>query len=390
MSNNSTIIIVGASFAGLKTAWDLRHKLSSDHRILVFSNKPTTTIRASFPRVVFEDVKLEDITIDLAKNFEGTGIEFICDPLVSVDQENDVIVTAAGRYEYDFLVLATGARHAYDELPGSREFALSVCDPARIMETKEALLNFTGGDVYGGVGAGYTPCDGPPMEMLMDLDHRLRMLGLRDKANLHYFTDKGRLLPPGGPQVWERLECLFREREIHVHLNVDLVRLDSTLLHFKDGATKPYDLCLLIPPYRGIHALEGSGLTDARGFVPVSPQTMRADKSTRYNVYAVGDAIANPGPKQGHLALIQAGVAAAHLAWRITGEGTVPAYLPEFKCVMDLGGGHGLYMYSQWLSDGSVVEIQSGPEPYASKIRFEEMLCELRGDIGDLHLKMIK
>jgi sulfide:quinone oxidoreductase len=390
MSKPRTIVIVGASFAGIKAAWDLRRELSHEHEILLFSNYAETIIRASFPRVIFEDVPLADMTIDLASNFAGTGIQFVHDPLVRVDQDANAIVTERGRYDYDYLVLATGARHAYEALPGSREFAKCICDRERILETKEAILNFQGGVFYGGVGAGYTPCDGPPMEIIMDLDYRLRELGVRDNAELHYVTDKSRLLPPGGPPVWSYLGELFRRRDVHVHVNTELVRLDEKQLHFGDGSVAPYDLCVIVPPFRGIRALEDSGLTDARGFVPVSLQTMRADQSKLFNVYAVGDAIAYAGPKQGHLALMQAAVAAAHIAWRINRTGVVPSFLPEFKCVMDLGGGNGLYMYSQWLSDGDVIDIEEGPAPYRSKIRFEELFYELRGNIGDLHLQMVK
>lgn len=66
------------------------------------------------------------------------------------------------------------------------------------------------------------------------------------------------------------------------------------------------------------------------------------------------------------------------------------AYLPEFRCVMDQGGGEGLYLYSQYMSDGDVLEIELGAEPYASKILFEELFMEKRGDIGELHHQMIK
>lgn len=46
--------------------------------------------------------------------------------------------------------------------------------------------------------------------------------------------------------------------------------------------------------------------------------------------------------------------------------------------------------YSQYMSDGDVMEIQLGPEPYESKIRFEQIFLEKRGDIGELHHQMIK
>jgi hypothetical protein len=57
---------------------------------------------------------------------------------------------------------------------------------------------------------------------------------------------------------------------------------------------------------------------------------------------------------------------------------------------MDQGGGNGLYLYSQYISDGDVQEIKLGPETYQSKIRFEQIFLEKNGDIGELHHQMIK
>jgi sulfide:quinone oxidoreductase len=385
-----TTIIVGGSFAGIKAAWGLRHLLDARHRVVVISDKPRTTFRASFPRVIFENLDPEKITMDLVDNFKDSGIEFICDPMTGVDQAKDEVVCQNQRYHFDYLILATGARHAYEILPGSSEFAYSVCDPAKILKTREALLNFKGGDFFAGVGSGYTPCDGPPMEILMDIDHHLREAGVRDKTRLHYISDKECLLPPAGPQITRYLDELFAKREIIVHREVHLVRMDEKILHFKDGKTMPYDMCVLVPPYRGIEALQNSGLTNERGFVPMDWNTMRADESIHRNIYAIGDCIGNAGPKQGHLALMQATIAAEHVAWRINGKGSVRAYLPEFRCVMDQGGGNGLYLYSQYMSDGDAVEIKLGAEPYQSKIRFEQIFMEKKGDIGELHHQMIK
>jgi len=384
------IVIVGGSFGGIKSAWDLRNKLPRRHRITLISDKPETIIRASFPRVVFEDVPLEELALDLARNFKGTGIEFIHDRLVKIDQTGNQIITDEGKRKFDFLVIATGARHAYELIPGSREYAKSICDPSRILETKKAILDFREGDFYSGVGAGYTPCDGPPLEMLMGLDYRLRKLGSRDRARLSFITDKENLLPPGGPTTWIYLEKLLQKREINALLGVELTRLDADCLYFEDGSKKPYNLCLLIPPYRGVKGVHDSGLTDDLGFVPVEQNTMRAQKSENSNIYAVGDAAAIPGPKQGHLALMQAGVAAAHIAWRINRKGEVPSYLPEFKCVMYLGGGKSLQLYSQWMSDGDVEVVKASHQAERSKIKFEELFFSHRGNIGELHRKMIK
>jgi len=386
----SDIVIVGGSFGGIKSAWDLRNRLPRRHRITLISDKPKTIFRASFPRVVFDDIPLEELTLDLSKNFAGTGIEFICDRLVAIDQTGNQIITAGGRRKFDYLVVATGARHAYEVIPGCREYAVPMCDPSRILETKKAILDFRDGDFYAGVGAGFTPADAPSMEILMGLDYRLRRLGCRDRVRMSFVTDKEKLLPPGGPTTWNYLADLFKKRGINALLGVELNKLDADYLYFEDGSRKPYDLCVLIPPYRGVKDLKESGLTDERGFIPIEMNTMRAKQSENGNIYAVGDAAATPGPKAGHLALMQAGVAAAHIAWRINRKGVVPSYLPEFKFVMYLGGGKSLYMYSQWMSDGDVEMAKPSRQAELSKIKFEKTFLARRGNIGELHRRMIK
>ena len=70
----ATTLVVGGSFAGIKLAWDLRHRLDGGHRILLLSDKPRTVFRASFPRVLFQNLDLEAITMDLAANFRAEGL----------------------------------------------------------------------------------------------------------------------------------------------------------------------------------------------------------------------------------------------------------------------------------------------------------------------------
>src|SRR5207248_512440 len=101
--------------------------------------------------------------------------------------------------------------------------------------------------------------------------------------------------------ITQYLDEHFAKRGIIVHKDVYLVKIDKTTLYFKDGQTMPYDMCLLVPPYRGVEALETCNLANERGFVPIDLTTMRADQSSHGNIYAVGDCIGNPGPKQGHI-----------------------------------------------------------------------------------------
>jgi hypothetical protein len=42
------------------------------------------------------------------------------------------------------------------------------------------------------------------------------------------------------------------------------------------------------------------------------------------------------------------------------------------------------------MSEGDGLKIELGEEPYKSKIRFEEIFMEKKGDVGELHHQMIK
>jgi len=132
-----------------------------------------------------------------------------------------------------YLVIATGSRYAYDAIPGFTEYAIPFCDSTRILETKKAILDFREGDFYGGVGSGFTPADGPIMEIVMGLDYRLRKLGIRDKARLNFITDKGKLLPPGGADYMEIPRVTFKKRGIKAFLGVETNKLDADYLHFE-------------------------------------------------------------------------------------------------------------------------------------------------------------
>jgi NADH dehydrogenase FAD-containing subunit len=61
-----------------------------------------------------------------------------------------LVTAAGGKRKYDYLVVATGARHAYEVIPGLREFAVPWRDASRIMEAKKTILNFREGKFFAG------------------------------------------------------------------------------------------------------------------------------------------------------------------------------------------------------------------------------------------------
>ncbi len=59
-----------------------------------------------------------DITFPLAPTFETHGIDFIHGEATQLDIAGKKVVTSAGTYGYDYLVIATGYRNDYAVVPG--------------------------------------------------------------------------------------------------------------------------------------------------------------------------------------------------------------------------------------------------------------------------------
>jgi dihydroorotate dehydrogenase len=53
-------------------------------------------------------------------------------------------------------------------------------------------------------------------------------------------------------------------------------------------------------------------------------------------------------------------------------------------------GGRSLQLCSQWMSDGDVEVVKASHQAELPKIKFEKLFVRHRGNIGELHRKMIK
>lgn len=117
------ILIVGASFGGMTTAYELRKRLSSGQRdITVISKDPRFTFIPSLPWVALGSRSLDQISFDLAGSFARKDIEFVHAGVTRIEPETRQVFTDAGEYAYDVLVIAIGHRSANEAVPGLGPF----------------------------------------------------------------------------------------------------------------------------------------------------------------------------------------------------------------------------------------------------------------------------
>lgn len=115
MSNKSIparVVIVGAGFAGLNAAKRLRR--IKDVNVTLIDRENHHLFQPLLYQVAMAALSPADIAVPIRNLFAGAvNIRVIKTEAHSVDLENRRVLTDAGDYSYDYLLLACGATHAY-------------------------------------------------------------------------------------------------------------------------------------------------------------------------------------------------------------------------------------------------------------------------------------
>jgi sulfide:quinone oxidoreductase len=302
-------------------------------------------------------MKPKDVTFPLRPVYDKHGIDFRQAKAVALYPEGDAAdatpqieveytdPSKAGKREritYDYLINATGPKLNFGATPGLGPdgHTHSVCTYSHAEEAAKALDDVIAKLRRGerqrlviGVGHGTCTCEGAAFEYTFNVEHELREAGVRDLAEVVYFTNEHELgdFGVGGmsfmqngfittSQLWT--ESLFRERDVRWITGAHPERIDEGRIHYEllDGTKHvlDFDFAMLLPPFRGadLQAFDHDGndisgeVFAPSGFLKVDAdytakpmEDWRAEDwpstyvSPRYaNVFGVGIAFAPPHP----------------------------------------------------------------------------------------------
>ncbi|MDF0727726.1 FAD-dependent oxidoreductase [Cytobacillus sp. S13-E01] len=372
------IIIAGGGFGGIVAAQSLRNELGNEHDILLISNLDKFYMRAAFPGVALGHINPEEIVLSLPELLHKRNIDFLAGEIEKVDPKEQKVYSSDQTIDYDYLVMAMGAHFAYEKIPGFKDYGHSLQTIDMALKLRKAISSFKGGTFVAGV-AQNSPCEGPALEVLFQLDHYLREKGKRDQTEFHYFTAKPVAFAPGGPVVQDFVKEQFEKHNIHLHVNVELSEIAENEVRFKDGHALESQLSFIMPAYEGPKGLQGSGLVGEGGFVPVNEQL----RSVHYpNVFATGDMIQMVGPKMGHNAMAGAKVIARNIAHELRVSNANALYTPEVLCVMEMGGDNAAYIEADTIWGGTRSKVPvTGPVAAFMKKSFKEYFVREQGNI---------
>ena len=112
-------------------------------------------------------------------------VDLIVDRAVRIHPDAGTVQLERGAsVEWDYLVIATGARLMHDRIPGLVEGAYGFYSLEDAQRLREELRRFRGGRVLVGIGGIPYKCPPAPVEFVFMLEEYLRKRGLRDRSSV--------------------------------------------------------------------------------------------------------------------------------------------------------------------------------------------------------------
>ncbi len=348
------IVVVGAGFAGHTAALYLGHYLGKKHDVIMVNKYDYFVFVPSLVWVGTGRMAPEKTIIRLEPVYRRMRVNFVHGALKEIHPEPEdeyIVVERAGdgkleRIDYDYLIIATGPYLNFDATPGlgpHHGTTYSICTYDHAVETQKAYLELvkrleSGGraKIVIGTGHGTATCQGAAFEYISNIHKDLVRRGIRDRAELVFFSNepalgdfgirgvkaryKGRLITSA-----EFVEAVFRDFGIKWEIGRAVHKVEPGRIYWEDmdgnyGETT-YDFAMLVPQFKGhgIHIKvlgpNGEDLHDRifnpSGFVIVdgiyglpydrlerNPDAWPAVYQNPWypNIFAAGIAFAPPGP----------------------------------------------------------------------------------------------
>lgn len=390
------IVILGAGIGGMTMAYEMREQARAQDKVTVISNHAFFQFTPSNPWVAVNWRTKDDITLQVAPHLARKGIDFIPVGAKRVHPEKNQIELEDGRsVDYDFLIIATGPKLAFDEVEGlgPKGHTQSVCHVDHAVEAGRAWDEFVkdpGPIVVGAVQG--ASCYGPAYEFAFIMDTDLRRRRIRSKVPMTFVTAEpyiGHLGLGGVGDSKGLMEAAMRHRHIRWICNAKVTRVEAGKMfvteHHEDGTVKkehelPFKYSMMLPAFKGIDAVFGiEGLTNPRGFIVADPY----QRNPRFqNVYSVGVCVAIPPveatpvptgtPKTGYM--IETMVTATAHNIRAVLDGKEPDQKATWNavCLADFGDTGAAFVALPQIPPRNVNWFKEGKWVHLAKVAFEK------------------
>jgi len=395
------IVIMGAGIGGMPAAYELRELLPKTHRITVVSAVDYFQFVPSNPWVAVGWRQREDIVLKVGPLLARKGIDFIAQAVTQIDAPANRLTLADGQaLDYDYLVITTGPKLSFDEVPGAGPafsggggHTHSICsvDHAQAFWADyQAFLDNPGPVVIGAMPL--ASCFGPAYEFAFILDADLRKRKLRHKVPITFVTSEpyiGHLGLGGVGDSKSMMESEMRGHDMKWITNARTTRVEAGKLFatqvdelgnvFKEHEL-PFKLAMMLPAFKGVAAVAAvPGLCNPRGFVLIDEH--QRSKAFR-NIFAAGVCVAIPpvevtpvptgAPKTGYMIETMVTAITHNIAADLAGQPATAQATWNAICLADMGDTGAAFVALPQIPPRNVNWFKKGKWVHVAKIAFEK------------------
>lgn len=340
------ILILGAGTAGTMLANKLRKELSVDEWAITIVDKfKTHYYQPGFLFIPFGIYKKEDV-IKPKSDFFPIGVEVIYSDIDRISPDENKVYLSDGSkvLNYDYLIIATGAKTSPEETEGLKgELWYKDIFDFYTIEGSVALANhfktWKGGKLVVNISELPYKCPVAPLEFVFLADAFFTERGMRDKVDITLVTPL-----PGAftkPKATKLLSGLLEEKNINIIPDFNIASVDNKEKKIIDygGTEVPFDCLVSVPTNMGDEMIARSGMGDDLNFVPTNKHTLKAENYE--NIFVLGDASNIPTSKAGSVAHFAGEILVENLMCLIEGRPMTASFDGHANCYIVTGHGKG-------------------------------------------------
>ncbi len=389
------IVIMGAGIGGMAMAYEMRALAGKNDRVTVVSNNAKFHFVPSNPWLAVDWRKRNEIELDIEPLLTKRQIDFVPVGVRRVHpEENSLELDDGRRVSYDYLVIATGPRLAFEEIEGlgPQGHTQSVCHIDHAMQAQGEWARFIAdpGPIVVGAAQGAS-CFGPAYEFAMIMETDLRRRKIRDRVPMTFVTPEpyiGHLGLGGVGDSKGMMESILREKHVKWICNAKVSKVEAGRMfvteHDEDGKPKkehelPFKYSMLLPAFKGVDAVFGiEGLTNPRGFVLIDAH----QRNPKYrNIFAVGVCVAIPPvevtpvptgtPKTGYMIESMVTATVRNISELLAGREATERATWNAVCLADFGDSGAAFVALPQIPPRNVNWFSQGKWVHLAKIAYE-------------------
>lgn len=331
------VVVLGGGVGGTLLANLLDKELGGDVHVTVVDPTGMHDYQPGYLYVALGEASGHWLSRD-ERTLLRKGVDLAVEEAVRIHPDAQTVqLKRGGSLEWDYLVVATGARLVHDAIPGLAEGSYGFYSLPDAERLREALRGFNGGRLLVGVAGIPYKCPPAPVEFTMMVDEYLRKRDIRERSEVTLLSPLNRAFTIESAS--NLIQPIMAERgiELSTFFNVEAVDPSAGVVESLEGEKREYDLLVLVPPHRGQQVVSDSELGDAGGWLPTDKHTLQVEGQDR--IFALGDATNLPISKSGSTAHFEAPVIASRIASQVRGTAPKENYGGRVMCFLETGNG---------------------------------------------------